>query len=87
MGFTLSDNRYSKAEKLLFANIPKNGRKVTSRDLASRLHGKARYGRVRVISTLKGLMTKTRENREPFRIKKEARSGPHPIGIWLEKVK
>lgn len=90
MGFTLNETaklRYSEAERLLFAAIPRNGRKVTSRDLASRLHGRKRNGRVRIIGTLERLMYKTRINREPFRIKKEARNGPHPIGIWLEKAK
>lgn len=87
MGFILSEPnvRYSKAERLLFAHIPKNGRKVTSRDLASRIYGRRRNARVSVVGTLKALIDKTRLNHEPFRIKREARNGPHPIGIWLER--
>jgi hypothetical protein len=79
------DGRYSKAEKLLFAHLPKNGRKVTTSNLASAIHGRQRHGRVRIVGTLSGLMFKTRLNREPFRIKRDTRQGPHPIGIWLER--
>jgi hypothetical protein len=87
LGFTLNESNvyYSRAELLLFRHIPKNGSKVTTSDLASRIHGKARHGRVRIVSALNSLMYKTRVNREPFRIRKDARNGPHPIGIWLER--
>ena len=87
MGFTLNESNviYSKAETLLFSHIPKNGRQVTTSDLATRIHGRARHGRVRVVSALNSLIYKTRVNREPFRIKKEASNGPHPIGVWLER--
>lgn len=88
MPFSLSDMatvRYSDGEKRLFALLPQDGRKVTTRYLASTLHRRAITGRVRVVGTLRSLMLKTRDNREPFRIRREARNGPHPIGIWIEK--
>jgi hypothetical protein len=69
---------------LLFSHLPKNGSKVTTSDLASRIHGKARHGRVRIVGALNSLMYKARVNREPFRIRREERSGPHPISVWLE---
>jgi hypothetical protein len=72
---------------LLFSHIPKDGSKVTTSDLASRIHGRARHGRVRIVGALNSLIYKARRNREPFRIMRDTRSGPHPIGIWLEKRK
>ncbi len=90
MHYSLSDVanvRYSDGEKRLFALLPTNGRKVTTRDLASTLHRGANHGRVRVVGTLTSLILKTRANREPFRIRREARNGPHPIGVWIENQK
>jgi hypothetical protein len=88
LGFILSDVaevRYSEGEKRLFKLLPQNGRKVTTRDLASTLHRRVINGRVRVVGTLSSLMTKTQLNREPFKIKREARNGPHPVAVWIER--
>lgn len=90
MDYILSDDadvRYSDGEKRLFALIPKNGRRITTRALASSLHKKARNGRIRVVGTLSKLMIKTRDNKEPFKIRRDKRLGPYPVGVWLERLK
>lgn len=88
MDFILSENvklRYSKGERSLFATLPRNGKQVTTAVMAVRLHGRGNpMGRIRVIGTLRSLIRKINENDEMFRIKRERRSGPHPIRVWLE---
>jgi hypothetical protein len=86
LAFTLRKDgiRYSPAERKLFGLL--STQQVTSKALAHRLHGtRALNGRATVISAAKSLIRKSQRNREPFRICKTKRAGPHPVAYWLER--
>ena len=82
MAFILRNNgiRYSPAERRLFELMAKSRNAVSSKALAQKLHGRAI-----VVGTANSLIEKSRRNREPFRIQKTKRCGPHPIEYWVEK--
>jgi hypothetical protein len=77
--------RYSNKERELFAFLRSDIRR-TSVDLAKlRYKGRVPYhGKANVNAVLRSLTAKVAVNREPFRIHKSKRAGPHPIEFWVE---
>lgn len=81
--------RYSTLEHRVFATLPKNGRKVSSKDLAD---ARAKLGDWNVKHPLNiitvvmsNLMRKTKKNREPFVIRKDGKRPGHPeVEFWIE---
>lgn len=43
------------------------------------------YGRQIIIGLMSSLMRKTKLNKEPFKVHKSKRGGPHPISFWKEQ--
>jgi hypothetical protein len=56
-------------------------------DVTEAIYGKKKptYARQTVLGALNNLLKKTKTNREPFKIVKSDREGPHPIQFWLEE--
>lgn len=67
----------------------KNGKPLTTTDIV-RLHYARReqptFARQSVVCVLNHLVEKVRKNKEPFRIKKSVRLGPHPSTYWIEDL-
>ena len=63
---------------------PANSKKIVQLHYARRI--RPRYAQQSVVSVLNGLVRKTRRNREPVRVRKTSRRGPHPISFYLEKT-
>lgn len=82
-----SDKRYSKAEKRVFSLLPVGGRAggVTSTMLAGILYGRSLNGRAQIVGIVQSLIAKTKRYREPFKVCKSERAGPHPSEFWVEK--
>lgn len=81
------DKRYSPLERKLFAQLPVSSKAkggVTTTMLSAQLYGRAINGRQTVLVALTGLKEKVTRNREPFRIIKTVRRGPHPMEWWVE---
>lgn len=79
--------RYSNNERRAFAVLPKNGRAITTVDIADKVYGKDRpyYARQTILGVMNGLQRKASANKEPFAIVKTKRRGPHPVEFSLEK--
>lgn len=82
--------KYSPNEKHLFSLLGADERSST--DLATRFYkikGKQMPFNARkiVVGLVSGVQKKVAANREPFRVMKSERNGPHPIMIWLERRK
>ena len=89
--FKLGDHRYSPLERKVFAMLPQNtnpqkGIGVTSVMVAAVLFGRAVHGRQTALGALSSLRIKVIRNREPFRITKTPRKGPHPM-MWAVEAK
>lgn len=78
--------KYSDREKSILALLPKGGKRINTVELMKKKYGKnvPFHGRIIIIGTLRSLMRKVVYNKEPFRIKKSERRGPHPIEFWIE---
>ena len=78
--------RYSPGEQRLFALL--NQKPIPSTVLAGKYYrgdvGVPYHSRKIVIGLADSLRKKVIINREPFRVIKSNRKGPHPIEIWLE---
>lgn len=91
MAFILSDRagvKYSPGEKRLFALLPSDSTPVTSERLtAERYRGNSVPFNARkiTIGLLSSLSRKIDRNKEPFKLIKGPRAGPHSIELWLEK--
>lgn len=80
---------YSPFERKVFALLtkkPKTTKAITEAvwEDVERRH-RPRYARQSVLGALTNLSDKVRVNREPFKVKKTERTGPHPIMFWVEK--
>lgn len=83
--------RYTMLEYRLFDALPKNGEKVSSADIADAReelgNWKIKYKQNTITVTMNRLMEKVKDNREPFRIKKDGkRTGHHIIEYWVEPM-
>ena len=79
---------YSTNEKRLFRFL--QAQPQTTTRLAERFYGKDAVplnGRVIIRVTASNLDAKSKLNGEPWRVKKTARCGPHPIKYWLDLKK
>lgn len=84
--------RYSKKEQALFRLLPKTGDRVSSRRLLKGLARKANgdmpfHARTSLVGAMRSLSDKVTANREPFRVMRSERAGPHPIEFWIEPLK
>lgn len=81
---------YSRAQQILFSFVPKDGTRITSRELAEKKKKAERWNidfpRNAVITTMGHLMKNIIVNRERFRIRKSKPRGPHMAEFWLEKL-
>jgi hypothetical protein len=88
--FILKSNgtiNYTTGEREFFKLIPRSG-KITSAEIAEKKWPKGTmpfHGRKSVIGAMTNLIEKTNRNKEPFRILKTKRRGPHPMEFWLEE--
>lgn len=79
--------RYSKTERLVFEALPADGRKITTVALTDKIYGRRQRpfnARQNVLSILNTLVRKVKANKEPFKLKRSERRGPHPIEFWVE---
>jgi hypothetical protein len=91
MGYSLSKDsnvRYSKREQLVFSWLSKRQNPVSTDILLEKFQqsngSDAYHVRNVLIGVLNSLSKKIEENDEPFRIKKSARKGPHPMEFRVE---
>lgn len=81
--------RYSDKEKAVFALLRRHGNRPvdTIKLLHSYYDGRPVpfNGQVALNGTIRSLVTKVERNKEPFRIRKSERRGPHPMEYWIEK--
>jgi hypothetical protein len=82
-----SIRRYSPLEQRIFALLPRDGSKVSTEWLAHKIYGKRipMHGRVTITGTLRALVQKAEQNKEPFRICRSEAAGPYPLEVWLER--
>lgn len=78
---------YSPAETKLLGILRKRKAPVNSVDLCALYYEKKIpfHGQRQIIASMRGLMRKIDFNREPFRIEKSERRGPHPIEFVLKQ--
>lgn len=78
--------QYSPAELKLLTLIKQSSGPVSSEELAKQHYGKYApyHARKAVVSFMDSLIKKAKANREPFKIVKSPRNGPHPIEYSLE---
>lgn len=88
ISLTVARSPYSKAEKLLFKFLPKNGDRISSAELIAKKKKSDSWSvahpRNNITVTMRNLMQKVRENREPFEIRQSVRQGPNPVEYWIE---
>lgn len=88
---TLSEEskvNYSPFERKVFALLakkPKSTVDITDAIWGSDRRKRPTYARQSVLGALTSLSDKVKANREPFKVKKSERVGPHPIKFWVEK--
>ncbi len=78
--------RYSPTERRLRALLRPEPK--TTEDLSTALYkGRERpfHARKAVVGALTSLAAKVDANREPLRVARSRRAGPHPISFWLEE--
>jgi len=80
--------KFSELEQRLFDLLPKDGSRVTSRDLIEKYYGAERpfNARAIVIDRLKTIAAKAEHANAPWRVCKGPRVGPHPMEFWLEQA-
>ena len=79
---------YSKRERSVFKLLPKDGKRISTKQLAAKFYGHDdlhQNANVVIIGVMRSLIWKMEKNKEPLRIMKSARAGPHPLEFWLEK--
>ena len=84
----VSKVRYSPTEQRILALLPEDGTKLSSDEIIDLHYGKRKRpfnARQTVIGALRTLIRKSVKNREPFRICKSERKGPHPMKFWIER--
>lgn len=77
--------KYSNSEQKAFNSLIAKPRSST--DIMKLFYGKITTpynGRKIVIGVLASLHRKMTANREPFKLMRTERSGPHPMEFWLE---
>jgi hypothetical protein len=76
---------YSPFERKVFAKltkVPKTTSAITDA-IWKEDRNRPTYARQSVLGALNGLLEKSKTNREPFRVKRSERTGPHPIKFWV----
>ena len=78
-------HNYSPLERKVFEVLKEQPKSTV--DITHEIYGRNRptYARQSVLVALNGLADKVKLNREPFRVKKSKRKGPHPVNFWVEK--
>ena len=79
---------YTLKERNLFRLLPQDGKRISTTQLARRYYHSSQMpmnANVLVVNGVRALKEKVDKNREPFRVRKTARAGPHPIEYWVEK--
>lgn len=75
--------KYSEADITLLGLLSKNGRPISSIELADKYYAKhpprPRTARQSVVSMMSSLIEDVEFNKEPFKIIKAKRSGPNPM--------
>jgi hypothetical protein len=80
---------YSKSEREMFQLMPKDGTKVSTKELAE-MRQKVRrdrpieHGRPAVNVIMTSLMNKIKDNKQSFVLRKSKPKGPYPVSFWLE---
>jgi hypothetical protein len=82
---------YSRSERELFELMPRNGSKISSKDLTDLRHRKFDWDimnpRNAVAVTMHSLRIKVERNREPFSIYKTKQCGPYPVEFWIGEIR
>jgi hypothetical protein len=81
---------YSERERSVFKLLPKDGKRISTIQLAKRYYKKPedelhQNAYVIITGVLRSLIWKMEKNKDPLRIMKSAQAGPHPLKFWLEK--
>jgi hypothetical protein len=81
--------RYTIRQREVFKLLPQNGRRIDTISLADQFFRRSKYRkpihrRISVLGLVNSLSEKVRRNKEPFRIRKTKRRGPHPVHVWVE---
>lgn len=82
----LTKNGYTNGQRILFALLPKNGRAITTTELARKRKDKnwpVQFPAQGVSVIMRALMSKVAQNNESFRICKTHRTGPYPVRYWI----
>ena len=78
---------YSWSERRLFEFLPKDGRPITTKDLAKRYYASLGpppfHGRKIILGIVDSLRAKVEHNKEGFTIAKSPRRGPSPIEVSI----
>ncbi len=78
--------KYSPLEQKIFGALKKAPRSTV--DIAEDIYPQAQRpfnARQSVLGALNSLSKKVKQNKEPFSVKRDKRSGPHPVNFWIEK--
>jgi hypothetical protein len=79
---------YSARERSVFKLLPKDGKRITTNQLVKLYYkndSRQLNANANIVGVIRSLIRKVDVNKEPFRIQKSARAGPHPLEYWLEK--
>jgi len=92
MKLNLSENRkinYSNRERAVFSALPKNGKEISTLDLAKIVFKEDERFNARqlIVGAIRSLKMKIAYNKEPFIIKSSGHQGPHCMTVWLENKK
>lgn len=92
VAYTLSSDgrhlRYSPRERRFFALLPKDGKAINTKKLIERYYKDDElpgHPHANIIDMAGSLIEKIEKNKEPFRVKRTDRRGPHPIEFWVER--
>ena len=86
-----SEENYSKLEIKIWRNIPDDGTRISTIELANRIYANAtnkpRYPRQSILACTDKLIAKTDHYEEELEIFKSKPRGSQPIYFWKEKRK
>lgn len=79
--------RFSPSEERILSLLPQGGERITTEALARLYYGRAIpfNGRIIVAGLVRNLERKTTLMKDPTRVRRTRRAGPHPIQVWLER--
>ena len=79
---------YSPLELKILENIPKDGRRISTTDLANLCYPidkKPRNARNSILDSANKLISKSDENQEEWEIFKSRQRGSQPVYFWIEE--